>query len=144
MSTGGIMYVSHAKFTCSEDISLWWYCPLNIYEKAYFLWWPPFLQHFLVVVIQQSGYLIFHDRDISIWLGLLWQSSPTLLLSVSHYWNLHSEQYCQSRKWWTLFISILFLYFYFIFNLSFIFLFLELRVRVRVMRSCCHTAGHIR
>ena len=34
--------------------------------QAYFLWQPPFLQHVLIVVMQQFEYSIFHNRDILI------------------------------------------------------------------------------
>jgi len=44
-----------------------------------------------MIVMQQSGYLVFYDSDTSIELGLLWQSSSILLLSVSYHWNLHLE-----------------------------------------------------
>jgi len=37
------------------------------------------------MVMQQSEYLVFHDKDTPIWLGLSQKSSSTLLLSVSHY-----------------------------------------------------------
>ena len=39
-------------------------------KQAYLLWWPFFLQHIPMMIIQQSGYLIFYDRNTPIWLGL--------------------------------------------------------------------------
>jgi len=39
--------------------------------KAYLLQWLPSLQHALMVVVQQSRYSIFYDRDTPIQLGLL-------------------------------------------------------------------------
>jgi len=42
-----------------------------------------------MAVMQQSRYSVFYDRNTLIELGLLWQSSPILLLSVFHYWNLY-------------------------------------------------------
>jgi len=70
-------------------------CHSNIYNIS-----PPsimaiFLQHVLMAVIQ-SRYPVFYDRNTPIELGLLWQSSPILLLLVSHHWNLHSVWYTEA------------------------------------------------
>ena len=34
--------------------------------QACLLWWPPFLQHALMAVIQQSEYFIFYNGDTPI------------------------------------------------------------------------------
>ena len=67
--------------------------PSTSMKQACLPWWPFFLQHILTAVMQQSRYPIFNNGDTPIQLGLLWQSSPTLLLSVSYYWNLYLGQY---------------------------------------------------
>jgi len=44
--------------------------------------WPPSLQYALMVVVQQSRYSIFYDRDTSIQLGLPWQSCTPISVST--------------------------------------------------------------
>ena len=41
-------------------------------RQACLLWWPSFLQHVSMALIQQSGYSVFYDRDIPIDFYLPW------------------------------------------------------------------------
>ena len=50
--------------------------------QACLLQWPPSLQHALIVVVQQSRYSIFYDRDTPIQLGLLQQSCTPVSISI--------------------------------------------------------------
>jgi len=76
-------------------------------RQACLPWQPSFLQHISAVLMQQSGYPVFHDRDTPIELGLPWQSSPIWPLSVFHYWNLCSGQYTKTPS--TSYISDLYI-----------------------------------
>ena len=76
-------------------------------RQACLPWQPSFLQHVFTVLMQQSGYLVFYDRNTSIELSLPWQNSPIWLLSVFYHWNLCLGQYTKTPS--TFYISDLYI-----------------------------------
>ena len=74
---------------CSDTVSSTSIIQVHLLQQQFFL------QHVFTAAMQQSGYPINHDRDTSIQLSLLWQSSPY------SYQCLTTETSTQSNKGYT-------------------------------------------
>jgi len=114
-----------------------------------------FLVTCLIVVLQPSGYSIFHGGDTPIWLGLLWQSYSCQCLNtktsaqsnrgytiktLSIVKNMDDE--LQFSSFFFILFTFLFHFIYFSFSFLVYFLFLELRLGLVTKITPSHDRSH--